>query len=165
MLQKTALDANLRIIEFLPIIQLGVGNLIRVELRLDPTLPLCRADATQLEGALLNVAINARDAMEGSGTLTIATRCAALDHDQLADNSEAEPGDFIAVSLTDTGHGMSQEVVDRAFEPFFTTKDIGAGTGLGLSQVLGFVRQLSGHVTIESTSGSGTVVTLFLPRA
>jgi signal transduction histidine kinase len=165
MLQKTALDANLRIIEFLPIIQLGVGDLIRVELRLDPTLPLCRADATQLEGALLNVAINARDAMEGSGTLTIATRCAALDHDQLADNSEAEPGDFIAVSLTDTGHGMSQEVVDRAFEPFFTTKDIGAGTGLGLSQVLGFVRQLSGHVTIESTPGSGTVVTLFLPRA
>jgi two-component system NtrC family sensor kinase len=165
MLQTTALDVNLLITEFLPAIQLGVGDLIRLELRLDPTLSACRADAAQLEAALLNVAINARDAMEGGGTLIIATQCAKLDRDQLADNSEAMPGTFVAVSLADSGSGMSQEVVDKAFEPFFTTKEIGKGAGLGLSQVLGLVRQLGGHVTIESKPGSGTIVTLFLPRA
>jgi signal transduction histidine kinase len=163
-LQTAALDLNLLITEFLPIIQMGVGNLIQLELRLDPTLPPCHADAVQLEAALLNVAINARDATEGKGTLTIATRCAELDRDQLAGNSEAQPGDFIAVSLTDTGSGMPQEIVDRAFEPFFTTKEIGKGAGLGLSQVFGFVRQLGGHVSIQSMLGSGTVVTVFLPR-
>jgi signal transduction histidine kinase len=164
MLQTAALDLNLLITEFLPIIQLGVGDLIQLELQLDPTLPRCHADAEQLEAALLNVAINARDAMEGKGTLAIATWCAELDRDQLAGNSEAQPGDFIAMSLTDTGSGMPQEIADRAFEPFFTTKEIGKGAGLGLSQVLGCVRQLGGHVSIESLLGSGTIVTVFLPR-
>lgn len=164
MLQTISLDINHRIAEFLPLIQLGVGDRIELALHLDPTLPLCKTNPEQLEAALLNVAINARDAMEGQGALTIATRCTDLDREQLADNTEAAPGQFIAISLSDTGSGMSPEVAERAFEPFFTTKDIGQGTGLGLSQVFGFIRQLGGHVTIKSTLGSGTVVTLFLPQ-
>jgi signal transduction histidine kinase len=164
MLQTILVDINHCIAEFLPLIQLRVGDRVELALDLDPTLPLCKTNAAQLEAALLNVAINARDAMEGQGTLTIATRCADLDGEQLADNTEAAPGRFIAISLSDTGGGMSPEVAERAFEPFFTTKDIGQGTGLGLSQVFGFVRQLGGHVTIRSALGSGTIVTLFLPQ-
>lgn len=162
-MQTETVDVNLLISGFLPVIQQSVGESIRLELRLDPDLRPCRADAAQFEAALLNVAINARDAMQDGGTLTIATRPAELDRDDLADNREAEPGAFVAV--TDTGSGMSQEVMTKAFEPFFTTKEISKGGGLGLSQVLGFVRQLGGHVAIESALGRGSVVTLFLPQA
>ena len=138
--------------------------MIALDLRLDPGLGSCRTDTTQLEAAILNVVINARDAMQDGGTLTIATAQAQLDQDALADNPGAEPGMFIAVSVADTGNGMSEDVMARAVEPFFTTKDIGQGSGLGLSQVHGFIRQLGGHITIESTLGSGSVVTLFLPQ-
>ena len=164
-IQTDTLDANRIIRDFLPVMQQGVGTTIRLELNLHPDLPPCRADAAQLEAALLNVAINARDAMQDGGTLTIATRPAELTQDELAGNAEAAPGAFIAVSLTDTGSGMPQEVVAKAFEPFFTTKPVGRASGLGLSQVFGFVRQLGGHVTIESTPGRGSVATLFLPQA
>ncbi|MDW9358877.1 PAS domain S-box protein [Sinorhizobium meliloti] len=126
-----------------------------VELRtaLDPKVERIMIDATQLEVALLNLAVNARDAMEGHGTLTIET--AAPDDDQ-------EP--FVRVSVRDTGCGMDAEVQSKALEPFFTTKSDGSGTGLGLSQVYGFVTQSGGHVRIESQVGKGTAVHLLLPR-
>jgi signal transduction histidine kinase len=163
--QTDTLNVNLLISEFLPALKQSMGDTIGLELRLHPDLRPCRADAAQFEAALLNVAINARDAMQERGTLTITTRHQILDHAGLADNPDAKPGAFIAVSLTDTGSGMAQEVLAKAFEPFFTTKEVGKGSGLGLSQVLGFVRQLGGHVIIESTPGRGSVVTLFLPQA
>jgi len=164
-IQTQTLDINMLIREFLPLIKESIGETIEVELRLAPDLRPCNVDAGQLEAALLNVAINARDAMENGGLLTIATSSAYLRHEDLKENTETEPGPFIAVALTDTGSGMAPEVAAKAFEPFFTTKDSGKGSGLGLSQVLGIVRQLGGHVTLQSAPGRGSVVTLFLPQA
>src|SRR6202012_3779842 len=120
-------------------------------------------DPNQLESALLNLAINARDAMPDGGKLVIATSNARLDNVS-ADTSALAPGDYICISVTDTGTGMSAEVAARAFNPFFTTKPIGQGTGLGLSMIYGFARQSNGHVTIDSKMGQGTSVRLYLPR-
>jgi nitrogen-specific signal transduction histidine kinase/CheY-like chemotaxis protein len=120
-------------------------------------------DPNQLESALLNLAINARDAMPDGGKLTIATANARLDGMQ-ADTPALAPGDYICIAVTDTGTGMSAEVAARAFDPFFTTKPIGQGTGLGLSMIYGFARQSNGHVTIDSQLGQGTSVKLYLPR-
>ena len=163
-LRPAALDANELVQGFTPLIKGALGEAIALTVTLEQDLPPCLADAAQLEAALLNLAINARDAMpEGSGTCTLSTRLARLGPGELVGNPEARPGDYVAVSLADTGVGMPPEVRDRAFEPFFTTKSIGRGTGLGLSQVFGFIRQLGGHVAIESEPGRGTTVTLFLP--
>lgn len=118
------------------------------------------ADRHQLENALLNLAVNARDAMEGRGTLTIATGHAALEGEAAA---ECSPGNYVTIAVSDTGAGMTPEVVERVFEPFFTTKPVGKGTGLGLSQIFGFVRQSGGEIRIDSTPGKGTTVTLLLP--
>jgi signal transduction histidine kinase len=164
-MQTRTVDINALIHEFLPLIRQSLGETIEVELSLAEDLRPCKADSGQLEAALLNVAINARDAMETGGTLAIATRSAYLRHEDLMDNLETDPGPFIAIAMTDTGTGMPPEVAAKAFDPFFTTKDSGKGSGLGLSQVLGFVRQLGGHVTLASTPGRGSVVTLFLPQA
>ena len=163
--QPQLLDANRLIEEILPLIKQSIGGAISLELRMQPDLPPCRADAAQLQTALLNLAINAKDAMTAGGRLTIATRVAELSKDEISDNPETEPGSFVAVSLSDTGSGMDPDVAAKAFDPFFTTKDIGQGIGLGLSEVLGVVRQLRGHVTLNSVPGQGSVVTLFLPRA
>jgi CheY-like chemotaxis protein len=122
------------------------------------------SDAHQLESALLNLAINARDAMAEGGTLTIATADRALTRRDLAGHDEVEPGHYVEIAVTDTGAGMSPDVLARAFEPFFTTKPTGQGTGLGLSQVYGFVRQSGGLVQLESEPGHGAAVRLFLPR-
>jgi CheY-like chemotaxis protein len=117
-----------------------------------------------LESALLNLAINARDAMPEGGTLTIATADRRMTDAELQDQDEAEAGDYVEIAVSDTGVGMTPEVMARVFEPFFTTKPIGAGTGLGLSQLYGFVRQSRGFVRLQSAPGQGTVVRLFLPR-
>jgi signal transduction histidine kinase/CheY-like chemotaxis protein len=163
-LRTTALDANELVQGFTPLIKGALGEAIRLEVALADDLPPCHADPAQLEAALLNLAINARDAMpDGTGRCTLSTRLAELGPAELAGNPEAKPGAYVAVALTDTGTGMAPEVRDRAFEPFFTTKSIGRGTGLGLSQVFGFIRQLGGHVALESTPGRGTTVTLYLP--
>jgi len=164
-LQVVALNANVLLAEFSELVRQAVGATVTVAFTPAPDLPLCRADPAQLQAAVLNLAINARDAMPGGGHLNITTGTAALDAAALAGNPEAQPGTFITVTVADTGTGMTPDVADSAFEPFFTTKPIGQGTGLGLSQVYGFVRQLNGHVTIRSAWGQGTAVTMFLPEA
>jgi CheY-like chemotaxis protein len=113
---------------------------------------------------VLNLAINARDAMPEGGTLTIATADRHLTRDDLTDQDGAAPGDYVELSVADTGTGMTPDVMARAFEPFFTTKPIGEGSGLGLSQIYGFVRQSGGLVRMDSTPGQGTALRLFLPR-
>ena len=122
-----------------------------------------RADPSQVGDALLNLAINARDAMPHGGTLTIATANIHLEQGEL--DGEVTAGDYVVLSVADTGTGMPPEVLERVVEPFFTTKGPGAGSGLGLSMIFGFARQSGGHLRIASKLGHGTTVRLYLPRA
>ncbi len=122
-------------------------------------------DPTQVENALLNLAINARDAMEGSGRLTIEARNALLDEAYAREQTDLKPGEYVLLSVTDTGRGMTPDVLLRAFEPFFSTKPEGHGTGLGLSMVYGFIQQSGGHVNVFSEPGHGTTIKLYLPRS
>ncbi len=156
-------NANVLVREFHPLLRRALDESVDLELSLDQKLPPCRADATQLEAALLNLVINARDAMPRGGTIRIVSRRAWLQEQALAGNPDAQPGPYVAVEVRDTGEGMPSEVSERAFEPFFTTKKDGQGTGLGLSQVFGFMRQIGGHVAIQSALRRGTTVTLYLP--
>ena len=142
---------------------LGAG--IEVRERLAPDLAHALVDPGELERALINLALNARDAMPGGGVLTIATRNVVLGKAAAAALEETEPGDYTLLEVTDTGTGMTPEVIKKAFEPFFTTKDVGEGSGLGLSMVYGFAKQSGGHVLLESTPDHGTTVKLFLPQA
>jgi PAS domain S-box-containing protein len=141
-----------------------IGEAILVETVLAGGLWATLADANQLENALINLAVNARDAMPDGGKLTIETANSHLDEAYARMHDEVEPGQYVGIFITDTGIGMSAETVAQAFEPFFTTKDIGQGTGLGLSQVYGFIKQSGGHVKIYSEIGEGTTVKLYLPR-
>jgi signal transduction histidine kinase len=140
-----------------------LGDRIRIDLRLEPELPMALVDQNQIEHAILNLAINARDAMPGGGTLEMATARVAMPPPERA---EDPPGsDCIMVAIGDTGTGMAEDVLAKAFDPFFTTKERGKGSGLGLSQVYGVIRQSGGTTRIESTVGRGTTVKLFLPLA
>ncbi|WP_254601960.1 CHASE3 domain-containing protein [Sphingomonas bacterium] len=141
---------------------LGESIVIRTDLADEPW--RIHADAPQLENALLNLAVNARDAMDGKGVLTIATRNHRLTEPAQRGRLEIAPGHYVEISVADTGTGMSEETRDRAFDPFFTTKSVGKGTGLGLSQVFGFVKQSGGHVLIESAIGDGATIRILLPR-
>lgn len=122
-------------------------------------------DPNQLESALLNLAVNARDAMPSGGTMTIETSNAYISITDAVRLPEFKAGSYVLICMTDTGSGMTPEVLERAFEPFFTTKPVGQGTGLGLSQVFGFVKQSGGHVKIYSRLGHGTTVKVYLPKA
>ena len=138
-----------------------IGETVRLETRLDPGAWRTKVDAGELENVLLNLAVNARDAMPQGGRLTIGTANASLSE---AAAGDGQPGDYVVLSVADTGAGMTPAVVARAFEPFFTTKPVGKGTGLGLSQCYGFVRQSGGHVAVETAPERGTVFRLYLPR-
>lgn len=162
-LRREVLDVNGLVQGFEPLLQRALGDDVTLRTELGSGLPPCRADAAQLEAALLNLAINARDAMPHGGEARLITRTAWLSASDLANNTDATPGAFAEIMLADSGHGMSPDILSRAFEPFFTTKPQGKGTGLGLSQVFGFVRQLGGHVTIRSQEDAGTAVSLYLP--
>jgi len=156
------MDVNERIASLTQLLQRTLGSGVRVKPVLDPTLGPAHVDANQFDTAILNLAVNARDAMAGEGVLTIETGCGM--HGEFEDVRGSE-GAFVRITVRDTGCGMSKEILAQVFEPFFTTKDEGEGTGLGLSQVYGFVHQSGGHVHIESEVGEGTSVHLFLPRA
>jgi PAS domain S-box-containing protein len=158
-----SVDANQLVVSLEDLLRRTIGETIDLAIVAANDLWLTLCDPNQLESALLNLAINARDAMPGGGKLTISTANVRLDG-VAADTPALSPGDYICIGVTDTGTGMSAEVVARAFDPFFTTKPIGQGTGLGLSMIYGFARQSNGHVTIDSKLGQGTSVKLYLPR-
>jgi CheY-like chemotaxis protein len=136
---------------------------VEVVVRRSPDLWYCRTDAHQLETAILNLAINARDAMNDRGSLVLSTHNVQVTAERAAPH-DAAPGDFVVVAVTDAGPGMPPEIAARVFEPFFTTKEMGKGTGLGLSQVYGFTRQSGGFVELETRLGQGTTVSIYLPR-
>jgi CheY-like chemotaxis protein len=141
-----------------------LGETVELEGVLAARLWTVEVDKNQLESAILNLALNARDAMPEGGKLTIETSNTELDDSYVATDAEVLPGQYVAVCISDTGAGMSQETLSRVFEPFFTTKDAGRGTGLGLSMVYGFVKQSGGHVTLYSEPGQGTTVKMYFPR-
>ncbi len=164
-LRPKALDVNDLLTGMQMLLERTLGE--ATELKLITALDswTARVDPTQLESAMLNLCINARDAMPEGGQLTIETGNVTLDQDYADAHAEVEPGPYVMIAISDTGSGMAPEVIDRAFEPFFTTKDVGQGSGLGLSMVFGFIKQSRGHVKIYSEPGEGTTIRMYLPRA
>ena len=158
-----SVDVNQLVVSLEDLLRRTIGESIDLEIAAPDDLWCTLCDPNQLESALLNLAINARDAMPDGGKLIISTANAHLGS-VTADTPALSPGDYICIAVSDTGVGMSAEVAARAFDPFFTTKPIGQGTGLGLSMIYGFARQSNGHVTIDSKLGRGTSVRLYLPR-
>jgi PAS domain S-box-containing protein len=163
-LEPVPLDVNRLVADMSELLRRTLGEQIELTTLLDGTLSLTLADRNQLENATLNLAVNARDAMPQGGRLTIRTFNQTLDEREASALSEVSPGRYIVVAVTDTGVGMDAEVQARAIEPFFTTKEVGSGTGLGLSQVYGFIKQSGGHLRIESRLGGGTTVSMYLPQ-
>ncbi len=163
-LREQATDINGALDDMSELLQRAIGEAVTLEMNLARNAGVANTDIDQFETAILNLAVNARDAMPSGGTLRIETGSVRFDEDMQAPQ-EAPPGDYIRVSVSDTGTGMSPEVCARAIEPFFTTKEIGAGTGLGLSMVYGFMKQIGGHARLYSEVGHGTRVSLFFPRA
>lgn len=163
-LAPKAIEANKLVSNMSELLQRSLGEQVTIETVLGGGLWKCFADPAELENAILNLAVNARDAMPEGGNLTLETANAHLDDAYARTRAEVEPGQYISISVTDTGSGMTPEVIERAFDPFFTTKDVGKGTGLGLSQVFGYAKQSGGHVAIYSEMGEGTTVRLYLPR-
>ncbi|MCK1475981.1 GAF domain-containing protein [Bradyrhizobium sp. 197] len=157
-------DLNLIIRKMTDLFHRTLGETIELEGVLAPRLWTVDVDPNQVESAILNLGINSRDAMPQGGRLTIETANVVLDEQYAATDAEVVPGQYVMVSISDTGSGMDKETLNRAFEPFFTTKEVGKGTGLGLSMVYGFVKQSGGHVTVYSEPGVGTSVKLYFPR-
>jgi PAS domain S-box-containing protein len=164
-LRPQASDLNQLITAFDALLRRAVGETVSVETNLAPELWVAAVDQAQFQSALLNLVVNARDAMPGGGALVIETKNVVLDESGAAALTEIEPGPYVIASVRDSGSGMTDEVKRRAIEPFYTTKDIDKGTGLGLSQVYGFARQSNGQLEIESERGKGTTVRIYLPRA
>jgi len=158
------IDIGQKIVGMEQLLRRTLGEHIECEFRLDENLWQASVDPGQLASALLNLVLNARDAMPSGGKLTVEVQNTSLDESDVDVNGEARPGDYVMVAVTDTGTGMTTEVAGRAFEPFFTTKEVGKGTGLGLSMVYGFAQQSGGSMQIRSEPGHGTAVKLFFPR-
>jgi signal transduction histidine kinase len=163
-LMPKPLDLRRLVLGMSDLLRRTLGEAIKVETVLQAGLWRVLADANQLENSLLNLAVNARDAMPKGGTLTLEMANVHLDESYAAAHDPLRPGPYVMVAVADDGVGMTPDTVSKAFDPFFTTKEVGEGTGLGLSQVYGFVTQSGGHVKIDSEPGHGTTVRLYLPR-
>jgi PAS domain S-box-containing protein len=164
-LKSEPIDVDGLLADMAPLLRSTVGGQIQVDVVRSPALWRATADVAQLEAAILNLVVNARDAMPGGGRLTIETANANLDRAYAAQNQEVTPGAYVMIAVSDTGSGMTPEVAAHAFNPFFTTKEIGKGTGLGLSMVYGFVNQSQGHIKLYTEVGRGTTVRIYLPRS
>jgi CheY-like chemotaxis protein len=164
-LQPRRIDLNAYLPNHVAILRRVLGETIQITPNLAENLWPIRADPSQVGDALLNLAINARDAMQRGGRMSIETMNAHVDEGIAPEDGGIAPGDYIVLAVTDTGVGMAPEVLERVVEPFFTTKDPGTGSGLGLSMIYGFARQSGGYLRIDSRLGQGTTVRLYLPRA
>ncbi len=163
-LDTRPVDVNALVASMEDLLHRTLGEQVRLDVVLGEATGRALGDENQLESALLNLAINARDAMPQGGRLTITTRHKTLAQSMTRQSEGMVPGEYVAIAVADTGTGMPPDVVAKAFDPFFTTKPVGQGTGLGLSMIYGFVKQSGGHVRIDSEPGQGTTVTLYLPR-
>ncbi len=163
-LSPEPLDANRFMTNVSELLQRTLGENIQIETVLGAGLWRIHADSSELENAILNLAVNARDAMDTGGKLTLETANVSLDDDYARSHVDVVAGQYVMIAVSDSGEGMTPEVAEKAFDPFFTTKPVGSGTGLGLSQVLGFVKQSGGHVKIYSELGQGTTVKIYMPR-
>ncbi len=163
-LAPQVVDTNRLVTGMSDLLRRALGETIRIETVLAGGLWKTHADPSQIENAILNLAVNARDAMGDDGKLTIETANSHLDDSYAATHAEVKAGQYVMIAVSDTGAGMPADVMERAFEPFFTTKPVNKGTGLGLSQVFGFVKQSGGHVKIYSEPGQGTTIKIYLPR-
>jgi signal transduction histidine kinase/CheY-like chemotaxis protein len=164
-LRPVEVDVNSLVIETTNLLRSTLGEHIEVHLGLAGDASRALIDPSQLTNAILNLALNARDAMPEGGKLTIETCNVVLDETYASANGEVTPGNYVLVAVADSGHGIPAEILDKVFEPFFTTKDIDKGSGLGLSMVYGFVKQSNGHIKIYSEQGVGTTVRIYLPQA
>jgi CheY-like chemotaxis protein len=164
-LQNQLIDVNEMLHGMLEMLRGSLGEAVRLEILTHPDVWNVEVDPNQLESSILNLAVNARDAMHDGGKLTLEASNVHLDHAYSNHHAEVAPGHYVVLSVIDTGHGMDEETLARAFEPFFTTKEVGRGTGLGLSMVYDFIKQSGGHVQITSGTGAGTAVKVFLPRS
>jgi len=164
-LQPRSTDINALVVDAARLLRPTLGEDIEIESMLAHDLVPALIDPSQLSTAILNLALNARDAMPSGGKLTLETRNAVLDENYARLNSEVRPGNYVMIAVSDTGQGIPSNLLDKVFEPFFTTKDAGKGSGLGLSMVYGFVKQSGGHIKIYSEEGHGTTVKLYVPQA
>jgi PAS domain S-box-containing protein len=164
-LQPRATDINALVVDSTKLLRPTLGEHVQIEAALDPAVWPALVDPSQLVAALINLALNARDAMPSGGKLTLSTGNLLLDRTQAEMNVGVRSGNYVMITVADTGTGIPSAIQDKVFEPFFTTKEVGKGTGLGLSMVYGFVKQSGGHIEIDSEEGQGTAIKLFLPRA
>src|SRR5450631_3835883 len=164
-LQPRSTDVNALVVDVARLLRPTLGEQIEIESMLAYDSAPALIDPSQLSTAVLNLALNARDAMPNGGKLTLETKNVVLDENYAGMNNEVNPGNYIMIAVSDTGEGIPTNLLDNVFEPFFTTKDVGKGSGLGLSMVYGFVKQSNGHIKIYSEEGLGTTVKLYLPQA
>jgi signal transduction histidine kinase len=164
-LQPTSVDINLLIVETVKLLKPAIGELVSIEFVPGDDVAPALVDSSQLATALLNLALNARDAMPNGGQLRIETANVELHDDRIQAYDGPAAGQYVMISISDTGHGIAADDLNKVFEPFYTTKEVGKGTGLGLSMVYGFVKQSNGHITIQSEQGYGTSILICIPRA
>src|ERR1700730_11267364 len=164
-LQPRSVDVNALVIEAARLLRPTLGEQIEIESMLAHDSAPALIDPSQLSTAILNLALNARDAMPNGGKLTLETKNVVLDENYAAMSSEVNPGNYVMIAVSDSGEGIPANLLEKVFEPFYTTKDVGKGSGLGLSMVYGFVKQSNGHIRIYSEEGHGTTVKLYLPQA